>query len=194
MAGMNIATNYLDLGNWFRYLLLGYPTITSQRIPIILPLRNAKDMDLPRRSFKLPNNHQIEEMKKIFVEQEKARQVYLNEPFEKHQNYFEEIFPASQRTNLYLLTLDFNPYYAPNQDTTINSAWARNRKVLNKAMEKIPDLKWISLSGSQGDFEINDYIDLGHLTPNGQSKLATSVYQFILDHPFWNHQETRQKD
>jgi len=194
LAGMNIATNYLDLGNWFRYLLLGYPTITSQRIPVILPLRNAKDKEFPRRSFKLSDIHQIEEMKKIFVDQEKARQVYLNEPFEKHQNYFKEMFPSSQRTNLYLLTLDFNPYYAPNQDTTINSAWARNRKVLNKAMEKIPDLKWISLSGSQGDFEINDYIDLGHLTPNGQSKLATSVYQFILDHPFWNHQETRRKD
>ena len=50
MSGLNITTNYLDLGNWFRYLLLGYPTITEQRAPIILPLRNAKDMDLPRRS------------------------------------------------------------------------------------------------------------------------------------------------
>lgn len=191
MASLNIATNYLDIGNWFRYLVLGYPTITAQRTPIIQPLRNAKDMDLPRRNFVKPDDHQIDEMKKIFVGQEEARKIYLEEPFEKHQKYFEEMFPTSQRSHLYLLTLDFNPFYAPGQDTSFNSTWASNRRALSQQMKQIPDLKWISLSASQGDFEIDDYIDLGHLTPNGQFKLATSVSEFILDHPLEKHEETR---
>lgn len=190
MAGLNYATNYLDVGNWFRYLLLGYPTITGQRTPIIVPLQKAKDMDVPRRSFIPPDEKQIDEMKKIFEGQEKARQIYLNEPFEKHRRYFLEMFPTSHRSHLFLLTLDFNPYYAPLNDISKNSNWAINRRELKHQMGKIPDLKWISLSSSQGDFEINDFIDLGHLTPSGQFKLATAVSNFVLNPPFWLEQKT----
>jgi hypothetical protein len=190
MAGLNVATNYLDVGNWFRYLLLGYPTITAKRTPIILPLRNAKDMDVPRRSFIPPDDNQVNEMKKIFLGQEKARQIYLEEPFEKHQRYFLEMFPATQRANLFLLTLDFNPFYAPFNDTTKNSQWASNRRELGREMERMPDLRWISLSASQGNFEVNDYIDLGHLTPSGQFKLASAVSNFVLNPPFWLERET----
>ena len=190
MAGLNYVTNYLDVGNWFRYLLLGYPTITGQRTPIIVPLQKAKDMDVPRRSFIPPNEKQIDEMKKIFEGQEKARQIYLKEPFEKHRRYFLEMFPTSHRSHLFLLTLDFNPYYAPLNDISKNSNWAINRRHLKRQMAQMPDLKWISLSSSQGDFEINDFIDLGHLTPSGQFKLATAVSNFVLNPPFWLEQKT----
>lgn len=54
--------------------------------------------------------------------------------------------------------------------------WAQPRA----DMARIPDLRWVSLADSDGRMEVDDYVDLGHLTSRGQRRLGDAVTENLL--------------
>jgi hypothetical protein len=99
--------------------------------------------------------------------------------------YFAGMFPGPQRNHLLLLTLDFNPYFAPQTDNAAMNVWRTQWTKLRANMARMPDLSWVSLTGSAGELGVDDYVDLGHLNIPGQRKLAEKVADKLLAPGGW---------
>jgi|GEM_PF-3117806 len=185
LSAFNIATNYLDVGNWARYLWLGRPFHDSDRRVKVSALRAAAESDISQTQFIAPDEKQAESMRGYFLSHQAARASYVKQPHSTHASYFAEMFPAPSRSHLLLLTLDFNPYYAPHEDSAAMDTWRTMWVKLRADMADLPDLPWLSLTGSAGDMEADDFVDLGHLTVSGQSKLAAAVANKLLGTGGW---------
>lgn len=185
LASLNILTNYLDWGNWIRYVWLGRVTQTSSRRVSIEPLSSIGESDLPVLQFTPPVESSQNTMRQIFSGNLDAWVKYLDRPFLARKAYFDEIFPQLQRSHLLLLSLDFNPYYAPYADKARMKQWHEVWRQIVTEMDKVDGLSWLSVSSARGEFEENDFMDLGHLTPRGQAKLANKVADKILSLSGW---------
>ncbi len=185
LAGLNIATNYLDAGNWVRYLLLGRPFFDADRKVKIQALRDAADSDVPVQTFTPPGADAVKHMRLISFNRITAQTTDLERPLAKRVDYFSEMFPSSLRSHLLLLTPDVNPYYAPTNDPEKMKAWFDNWDKVRKDMAQITDLRWVSLTASHGELQVDDFIDLGHLTPQGQQRLADTVAANLLGPGGW---------
>lgn len=185
LASLNIMTNYLDAGNWMRYLFLGRPYFSGDRNVEIQPLRNAAETDVTVPKFIVPAPESVKMMSEIFYNQCGEEAKYLQLPLAERAAYFEEIFPSSLRGNLLLLTSDYNPYYAPRNNSQKITEWRENWVQLRKEMAQISDLRWVSITSADGEFDIDDFVDLGHLTPQGQRKLADAVADNLLASSGW---------
>jgi hypothetical protein len=175
LAGLNVLTHYLEAGNWIRFRWLGRPFFDWDRKVKIQPLAAAADTETVVEKFVAPNDTQATTMQTYFLNHLAARSKYVRQDRSAHEAYFSEIFPPPLRSRLLLLTLDFNPYYAPHHDEVQMGIWRSMWADLRREMDQIPDLNWVSLTGSAGDFGVDDYLDLGHLTVSGQRKLAAAV-------------------
>lgn len=185
LASLNIATNYLDAGNWVRYLFLGRSFLDSNRNVNIQPLRDVSESDVPIRAFTPPVSESVKTMSEIFFNHIPAQKAYLQRSLADRSAYFAELFPPSLRSHLLLVTSDFNPYYAPHNNKEKMKEWAENWEQLRTDMAKITDLRWVSITGSDGELQVDDFIDLGHLTPQGQRKLADAVADNLLAPGGW---------
>jgi hypothetical protein len=176
MAALNIATNYLDIGNWVRYRWLGRLEFAADRTVRVRPLESAPDTDIDRETFTAPPQPEtVTTMRRLFLNNLLARQKYVHRPFAERAAYFGDMYPVSHRSHLLLLSLDLNPYYAPSDDPELKPVWADNWQRLRADMSRIPDLRWVSLTGADGAMQIDDFIDLGHLTVKGQRCVAETV-------------------
>lgn len=255
-AALNIASNYLDAGNWIRYLLLGHPFFDADRKVKIQPLRDVAESDTSIRTFTPPAADSAKMMREIFFNQSAEEALYLQQPLEERTAYFAETFPSLLRSRLLLLTTDYNPYYAPpnnkeittyhqcqplnhkgkwqewaehvtylaellplslrkyllllatdynpypkpsyNQEKIKNNScypplnneeklqeWSTNWVKLRKDMATITDLRWLSITASNGEMQVDDFMDLGHMTPQGQQKLANAVADNLLAPGGW---------
>lgn len=186
LAAFNVLTNYLDAGNWARYLRLGRPYQTSGRQVRIRALQYAADTEIPKTRFvPLENPQAAAQMAGYFQDHLAAREIYVQRPLEDRRAYFADMFPTAQRSHLLLLTLDFNPYYAPHDDPIKMASWRTVWTKLRADMAQIPDLRWVSLTGSAGELRQDDYLDLGHYTINGQRRLAEAVAQDLIAPGGW---------
>lgn len=190
MAALNIATNYLDVGNWVRYLWLGRPYFDADRRVKISALRDATESDTSYTHFTAVDEEQAQQMQGYFLAHQEARQKYIMTPLSDRRAYFEKMYPSSQRSHLLLLTLDFNPYYAPHEDPEAMKTWRSIWEKLRAEMGQISDLNWVSLTGALGELEVDDFFDLGHLTISGQQKLAKQVAAHLLAPGNWFDPET----
>lgn len=185
LASLNIATNYLDVGNWVRYLFLGRSFLDANRNVKIQPLRDVAESDVSIRAFTPPASDTAKTMSEIFFSHIPAQKAYLQRPLAERAAYFAELFPSSLRSRLLLLTSDFNPYYAPRNNKEKMKEWSENWVQLRKDMAQITDLRWVSVTGANGELQIDDFIDLGHLTPQGQRKLAGVVADNLIAPGGW---------
>lgn len=185
LAGLNIGMNYLDAGNWMRYLAFGRLYTDEKKKIIIEPLKNAPESDIDYFNFKIIEEDSAKMMRHIYKSLQKARHEYLQTPVEDRKKYFDEIFPIAMRDHLLLLTIDLNPYYAssdgPDYAKIMNGDWSQ----IKSNMSQIPKMNWLALTASMGDMTINDYMDLGHLTPQGQEKLSLAVDSYITNRLGW---------
>lgn len=185
LAALNIPTNYLDVGNWIRYRWLGRPYVDWDRKVKIQPLQVAQESDITITKFIDPGETQAANMRGYFLSHQKARASYVEQPRTTREAYFAEMFPSPLRSHLLLLTLDFNPYYAPHEDAAQLETWRTMWAKLRAEMAQIPDLAWVSVTGSAGDLKVDDYLDLGHLTVAGQRKLTETVATKLLAPGGW---------
>ena len=72
-------------------------------------------------------------------------------------------------------------------------SWRESWIRLRSDMAQIADLRWLSLTAAQGETEVNDFMDLGHMTPQGQSRLANAVAEKLLASGGWFGPETLGK-
>lgn len=193
LAGLNIATNYLDAGNWVRYLLLGRPFFDADRKVKIQALRDVADSDVPVQTFTPPSADAAKNMRLIFSNRITAQKADLERPLSTRAAYFSELFPSSLRSHLLLLTPDVNPYYAPTNDRGKMKTWFENWERVRKEMAQITDLRWVSLTASHGELQVDDFIDLGHLTPQGQQRLADAVADNLVGPGGWFSTEKEAK-
>lgn len=185
LAAFNMLTNYLDAGNWLRYLWLGQVYQDSDRQVKIGALRDAAEADVTIRQFTPPEESTAGAMRGYFRSFLTMREKYIHTPLADRAAYLAEMYPADQRSRLLLFTLDLNPYYAPHEDPALIETWREIWARLRTDMAQIPDLRWVALSGSNGELEVNDYADLGHLTPSGQRRLANTVAEKLLGPDGW---------
>ena len=186
LAGLNVLTDYLEVGNWIRYRWLGRPWVNSNRQVRIQPLSEVDDAGVAVEKFIPPTTPgTARQMAAIFLANLTARQTYVQRPLAERAAYFEEMYPSRLRSHLLLLTVDFNPYYAPHQDPTAMRTWRTMWADLRTDMARIPSLRWVSLSASNGQMEVDDFIDLGHMTPHGQHRLAEAVAGNLLGPGGW---------
>jgi hypothetical protein len=185
MAGLNLLTHYLEVGNWVRYRWLGRPFFDWDRKVKIQPLAETADAETVVEKFKAPDEKQAANMRMYFLNHQAARSKYVQQGPSGHAAYFAEQFPAAQRSHLLLLTLDFSPYYAPHDDAVQLATWRSMWADLRREMAQFTDLNWVSLTGSAGELEVDDYLDLGHLTVSGQHKLAETVAAKLLAPGGW---------
>lgn len=190
MAALNIATNYLDVGNWIRYRWLARPHLASDRSIKISALRDAAESDIRRTHFTPIEEEQANMMRGYFLAHQEARQKYVMSSLSDRQAYFQKMFPSSVRSHLQLITLDFNPYYAPHEDKPAMEIWRTMWAKLRTDMSNISDLAWIAVTSSDGDLKVDDYADLGHLTVSGQRKLAERIADRLLAPGGWFDPET----
>jgi hypothetical protein len=123
-------------------------------------------------------------MRDIFLGNIAAWEAYVKRPLAERAAYFAEMYPPALRRHLLLLTLDFNPYYAP-RDEIKATAWRASWAQLRSDMRQIPDLRWVSLTGTQGELQDDDFADLGHMTVHGQRLLADAVADNLLSPGGW---------
>jgi hypothetical protein len=186
MAALNIATNYLDVGNWVRYRWLGRMEFASDRTVKVRPLLSAPDNDVDYAGFKAPAQADtIAALSKYFRNHLDHRRQYVLRPFAEREAYFAEMYPTTQRARLLVLTLDLNPYYAPTTDKELMDTWRDNWKRLRADMALIPDLRWVSLTGADGGLQVDDFLDLGHLTVGGQRRVAETVAANLIGPGGW---------
>jgi len=186
LASLNILTNHLDAGNWIRYRWLGRPYFDADRRVKIQPLRDAPEGDVSITRFVPPEQEKTAEtLRGIFIANQAARDHYLQRSLEERAAYFADMYPTRLRSHLLLLTLDFNPYYAPHEDAAKMKVWRGMWAQLRADMIRIPDLRWVSLTGSDGRMEVDDYVDLGHLTSRGQRRLGDAVAENLLAPGGW---------
>ncbi len=184
LAGLNIVTNYLDAGNWLRYLIFGRVYFDSDRKVKIQGLQHIGESDLTVPKF-TPRADTEKQWSEILANRIHAQSAYLKLPLRQRTDYFSEIFPLSVRKNLLLLTLDLNPYYVMNSDQDNLKLWTLNWKTLRRDMQQIDNLRWVSLSSPLDEFQINDFMDLGHLTPQGQKRIADKVADSLISPGGW---------
>jgi len=176
LAAFNILTNYLDAGNWVRYRWLGRIYQDSDRRVKVGALHTVGESDVTVLKFVPPEDEKtIEAMRGYFSSFLTMRDNYVQRPLLERAEYFARMFPADQRSHLLLFTLDLSPYYAPRSDVARMDTWRTMWAKLRTDMALIPNLSWVSLTGSAGELEVDDYVDLGHLTPSGQRRLAEVV-------------------
>ena len=186
LAGLNLLTNYLDVGNWIRYRWLGRPWVNSNRQVRVQPLSAVNDADVEVEKFLPPTTPgAATQMAEIFFANLTARQTYGQRPLADRAAYFEEMYPARLRSHLLLLTVDFNPYYAPHQDAAAMRTWHKMWADLRTDMARLPSLRWVSLTASNGEMAVDDFIDLGHMTPHGQRLVAEAVAGNLLGPGGW---------
>ena len=185
LAALNVTTNYLDAGNWVRYLWLGWPFRDHGHRVKIAALRDAAESDVGFARFVAPTAEQAATVRGHFLVYQNARANYLNLTASSQEAYFAEMFPGEQRRRLLLLTLDFNPYFAPQTDNVARETWRTQWTRLRANMARMSDLTWVSLTGSAHELEVDDYFDMGHLTIGGQHKLAEKVADRLLAPDGW---------
>jgi lysophospholipase L1-like esterase len=193
LAGLNIVTNYLDAGNWVRYLFLGRPFFDGDRKVKIQALRGVAESDVQVLTFIPPSADVAKNMRLIFDNRITAQAIDLEHPLAKRIDYFSELFPSSLRGNLLILTFELNPYYAPQNDSAKMKAWFVNWEKVRKEMAQITDLRWVSLTASHGELQVDDFMDLGHLTPKGQQRLADAVADNLVGPGGWFSTEKETK-
>jgi hypothetical protein len=184
LAGANLALNYLDVGNWIRYRWMGRPFFDGDRQVKVQPLRDVAEADVSIMRFTPPAPAAAQYMREIFTDNLTAWEAYVKRPLTERAAYFAEMYPPALRQRLLMLTLDFNPYYAP-RDEAKASAWRASWVQLRADMRRMPDLRWVSLTGSQGELHDDDFSDLGHLTVHGQRVLAEAVGDNLLSPGGW---------
>ncbi len=186
LAGLDILTHYLDAGNWIRYRWLGRPLVNSNRQVEIQPLSEAAESDVTMDKFIPPTTAgTADQMSGFFLAHLGARHTYIQRPWQERAAYFEEMYPSRLRSHLLVLSGDFNPYYAPHQDATAMNIWRTIWDQLRADMARIPNLRWVSYSGSNGLMQVEDFIDLGHMTPHGQQRVAEAVAGNLLGKGGW---------
>ena len=184
LAGANIAINYLDVGNWIRYRWMGRPFFDSDRKVKVQPLRDVAEADVTTTRFTPPAAASAQTMREVFRANVDAWVAYVKRPLAERAAYFAEMYPPALRSHMLLLTLDFNPYYAP-RDEIKAMAWRTSWVQLRADMRQISDLRWVSLAPSQGEMQQDDFSDLGHLTVHGQQLLADAVADNLLSPGGW---------
>ena len=175
LAATNLASNYLDVGNWVRYLWLGQVYCDSDRMVKLRPLREVADTEVPILRFIPPDEKTEAYLANLFSAHVEAQERYVKRPFADLAAYFATIYPAEVRSHLILVTLDYNPHFAPWSDPEKIRVWRANWEKIRSEMPRMADLQWISLTGADGGLSPDDFSDLGHLTVRGQAKLASAV-------------------
>lgn len=164
---------------------MGRPFVNERRIPQIIALKNVEDSGTSVFKFTEPSKEYFLEMQNIFLAQIEARQKYIESDKAARDKYIELMYPLELRKNLLLLTLDMNPYYVRELPRSRIIEWKEQWLTLAKDMQDYSKLNWVNLTSANDDFTINDYMDLGHLTPSGQAKLASRVSKVILEKTNW---------
>lgn len=186
LAGLNIATNCLDVGNWVRYRWLGRLEAGGDRNVHLHPLETAPEQDLDVTGFVVPDDRKTRQtMRDIFRFHLIARQKYLQRPLVQREAYLAEIYPPAVRSHLLLITCDMNPYYAPAQEAGLMQTWHDNWRQLRADLARQTDLNWVGLTCADGGLKIDDFCDLGHLTISGQQRLAEAVADKLLAPGGW---------
>lgn len=185
LAAANIATNYLEAGNWIRYRWLGRPYMAANRQIKIQPLALAQESDLPGTRFVAPDEKTQGYMSGYFLSHQDKRHKYIATLLAPRRAYLDAMYPPAHRSHLLLLTLDFNPYYAPAKDPEQMQIWRTMWAKLRQDMATFTDLNWLALTGSDGGLATDDYVDLGHLSVPGQQRLADAVADRLLAPGGW---------
>lgn len=185
LAAANIATHYLEVGNWIRYRWLGRPYMAVNRQVRISPLSAAEESDLPGTKFVPPDEKTQGYMSGYFLSHQAARHKYIQTPLAQRRAYLDKMYPPAERGHLLLLTLDFNPFYAPKNDPAQMQVWREMWAQLRRDMAMLPDVNWVAVTGSDGGLGTDDYVDLGHLSIPGQQRLAQSIADKLLAPGGW---------
>ena len=181
LAAFDIATHYLDAGNWVRYRWLGRMWFDAKRQVAIEALSRAKESDVRVDKFVAPTTPgTIQQMSGYFAAHLKYRSDYVQRPFADRAAYLADMYPPAERSHLLLLTIDFNPFYAPQADAASMETWRSMWRSLRRDMARLPDLRWVGLTAADGVMQADDYMDLGHFTPAGQRRIAETVADMLL--------------
>lgn len=175
LAGLNIITPYLDVGNHLRYWAFGNIAISAKRNPTLIPLSedSYEEPDVFLFSPR-PDLDYNASMSKIYYGFEEALKGFVERPSSKIQQYFDQEFSHKYRGRLLVAMIDLNPYFA-NQSSGAKTERSKNWQSLRKRMAEVPGLNWTSLIADEGDLSAEDFVDLGHLNVAGQAKLADQV-------------------
>jgi hypothetical protein len=180
LAGMNIATNFRDLGNWARYLFFGPLSVNSKRWPMLVPLSQVQESDAEVSKFEPPHDQEMQQLyRTMSLNELNYRHTWLSKPFAERREYLAQAYPPMVRDHLLLFSLDWNPYYAPGNDSSLMSRSQEDWKQLRREMATL-DLNWVSLTYALDQVPLDDFADLGHLTPQGQEHLAGVIAPSLL--------------